>query len=214
VKWKIIIPIAVVLVLLVAALSAVGIERLLRHVGRDLGHAAGVDKALSNHEAELRAVPGLTMLGTHTSAVEPPHIVVTVRKITPQVRAAVPATLDGYRVDLEVDIPVTSPPAIAGEIKSVTAATPEQAAAGLAGFILIDGDLFKGGPGMSEGAPRTLVVRVPASIQIWRPMGEGKDFIGLGDIRAGEMARAVLVAAPAAGDRRATAADLEVYPRY
>jgi hypothetical protein len=213
VKWKIIISIVVVVVLLVAGLSAVGIGLLVNHVARDIGHKAGVDKALADHEAELRAIPGVTMLGTHISVNEPPHIVVTVREITPQVRAAVPATLDGYRVDLEKDIPVTSPPALVGVVKKVTVATPEQTAAGLAGVILVDGDLFRGGEGMSKGSPRTLVVQVPASIQIWRPMGEGKEFVGFSDVRVGEMARATLTAVPPAGGRSATAADLEVYPR-
>jgi hypothetical protein len=114
VRWKIVIP--VVVLLAVAAVAALGVWLAVRDVTGDIRQKAGVDKALAAHEAALRAVPGLTMLGTYTSPGEPPYIVVTVREITPQVRAAVPAMLDGYRVVLKKDVPPTSPPLLAGEV--------------------------------------------------------------------------------------------------
>ena len=125
-KWKIIIAVVVVVLVAVAGVAAFGVWLVVRDVTGDIRQKAGVDKALAAHEAELRAVPGLTMLGTYTSSAEPPYIVVTVREITPQVRAAVPATLDGYRVVLKKDVPPTSPPLLAGEVRRVKAATTKR----------------------------------------------------------------------------------------
>ena len=80
---------------------------------------------------------------------------------------------------------------------------------GLPGVVTIVGDLFETGYG--ESARRTLVVRLPTAARIWRPRGEGKDFISLADLRLGDTVAATLTAVPKAKARRATAADLEVY---
>jgi hypothetical protein len=64
VRWKIVIP--VVVLLAVAAVAALGVWLAVRDVTGDIRQKAGVDKALAAHEAALRAVPGLTMLGTYT----------------------------------------------------------------------------------------------------------------------------------------------------
>jgi len=211
VKRKIIVAVVVVVLLAVAGVIAFGVWLALRDVTGDIRQKAGVDKALAAHEAELRAVPGLTMLGTYTSPGEPPYIVVTVREITPQVRAAVPATLDGYRVVLEKDVPPKSPPLLAGEVTRVKAATTEEAALGLAGSLVVDGDFYSRGYGFENAEPRTLTVRVPAGVGVWRPMGEGKDFMEFAEIRAGDTVQVTLTERLAKGDRVATAADIEVY---
>jgi hypothetical protein len=178
----------------------------------DVARDVRVGDVLKDHDAELRSIPGVEYLGTHSGSGEPAHIVVYVAKVTPEVRAAVPATIHGYRVDVEkAYVPPPSPPMIVGVVTHVTAATPEQAAAGIAGSVTIEGDLYKGGSGDARFVPRTLIVMVPAAVQVWRPQGEGKEFIGLADIRIGETANATLMAAPKAKARRATAGDLEVY---
>ena len=156
-------------------------------------------------------IPGVLALGTQSGGGEPAHIVVYVDKVTPEVRAAVPATLDGYRVDVEAELVLPpSPPMLVGVVKKVTAATPEQAAVGIAGVLTIEGDLYQEGDGESTSTPRTLVVRVPTAVRIWRPQGEGKEFISFADVRVGDTAQATLTVIPAAKALSATAADLEV----
>ncbi len=54
---------------------------------------------------------------------------------------------------------------------------------------------------------------MPTAVQIWRPQGESKEFIGLADVRVGETANATLTAAPKVEARRAPAADVKVYGR-
>ncbi len=168
--------------------------------------------ALDRHSAELFAIPGVESIGTHIPVGEPAHMVVFAHKVTPQIRAAVPATLDGYRVDVEQE-PVLppEPPLLVGMVQSVTPATPEQAAAGLAGVMVVRGDFYKHGQGGGDPRPRTLTVRVPLTVQVWRPMGEGKDFIDFAAIVVGDSSQATLTAIPAAGQRTATASDVEVY---
>lgn len=202
---------AVVALLALTGVAAFGVWLAVRDVPGDSRQKSGVDEALAAHEAQLRAVPGLTMLGTYASPGKPPYIVVTVRKITPKVRRAVPATLDGYRVVLEKDVPPTSPPTLAGEVKRVRAATTKQAALGLAGGLVVDGDFYSKGYGFENAEPRTLTVRVPVGVDVWRPMGEGKHFIELTEVRAGDAVRVTLTERLAKGARVATAADIEVY---
>jgi hypothetical protein len=205
-SWKLWVLVVVAVVIMVT--GGMLVRDVVTHVTREMR----VGDVLKDHDAELRAIPGVTMLGTHRQTGEPAHIVVYFEQVTPAVRAAVPATLDGYRVDVEEEIvPPPSPPLLVGVVKNVSAATPEQAAAGIAGVLTIEGDLYEEGDGMSGSSPRTLVVRVPIAVQIWRPEGEGKEFISLPDVRVGETANATLTAVPKAKARRATAADVEVY---
>ena len=195
-----------------AVVFIVGVGMAARALVMDVAREVRVGDVLKEHDAELRAIPGVTMLGTHSGGGDPAHIVVYVDKVTPEVRAAVPATLDGYRVDVEAELVLPpSPPMLVGVVKNVTRATPEQAAAGIAGVLTIEGDLYKVGYGESKPSPRTMVVLVPSAVQIWRPQGEGKEFIGLADVRVGETANVTLTAVPKASARRATAADLEAY---
>ena len=205
-SWKLWIVVGVAVVFMVGAGMAA------RALVMDVSRNVRVADVLKDHDAELRSIPGVQSLGTHSGGGEPAHIVVYVDKLTPVVRAAVPATLDGYRVDVEEE-PVLppSPPLLVGRVKSVATATPAHTAAGIAGVLTIEGDLYKGGSGTSEATPRTLDVRVPAAVRVWRPRGEGKEFISLGDVHVGDTANATLMAVPKAGARRATAADLEVY---
>ena len=203
-SWKLWILVGVAVVLMVGGGMAV------RALVGDVVRNVRVGDVLADHDAELRGIPGVKSLGTHSGGGEPAHIIVYVEKLTPAVRAAVPATLDGYRVDVEEEIALPpEPPKLIGVIKSVDSASAEQAAAGLAGVVTIAGDLFEKGHG--ESARRTLVVRIPTAAQIWRPQGEGKDFIGLTDVRLGDTVAATLTAVPEAKARRATAGDLEVY---
>jgi hypothetical protein len=95
----------------------------------------------------------------------------------------VPETLDGYRVVLEKDVPPTSPPLLAGEVTRVRAAMAGEAAAGLAGSLIVAGDYYSEGQGFENPEQRTVTVRVPAALKVWRPMGEGKDFIAFAEIR-------------------------------
>ncbi|MBE3033000.1 MAG: hypothetical protein IMZ74_07365 [Actinobacteria bacterium] len=195
-----------------AVVFMVGVGVTARALVMDVAREVRVGDVLKEHDAELRAIPGVTMLGTHSGGGDPAHIVVYVDKVTPEVRAAVPATLDGYRVDVEAELVLPpSPPVLAGAVKNVTVATPEQAAAGIAGVLTIQGDLYRAGYGESKPSPRTMVVLVPSAVQIWRPQGEGKEFISLADVRVGETANVTLTAVPKASARRATAADLEAY---
>ena len=194
-----------------AVVFIVGVGMAARALVMDVAREVRVGDVLKEHDAELRAIPGVTMLGTHRHGSEPAHIVVYVDKVTPEVRAAVPATLDGYRVDVEAELVLPpSPPMLVGVVKKVTAATPEQAAVGIAGVLTIEGDLYKVGYGESKPSPHTLVVRVPTSVQLWRPQGEGKEFISFADVRVGDTAQATLTVIPAAKALSATAADLEV----
>ena len=205
-SWKLWVLVVVSVVIMVT--GGMLVRGVVTHVTRELQ----VGDVLKDHDAELRAIPGVTMLGTHRQTGEPAHIVVYFKKVTPAVRAAVPVTLDGYRVDVEEEMVLPpSPPMLVGMVKKVTAATPEQAATGIAGVLTIEGELYKGGYGESESSRRTLVVRVPTAVQIWRPQGEGKEFIGLADVRVGETANATLTAVPKVKARRAIAADVEVY---
>jgi hypothetical protein len=208
VSWKLWILVVVAVVVMVGA--GMTVRALVMDVARNVR----VGDVLDEHDAELRDIPGVRSLGTHSGGDEPAHIVVYVDKATAAVRAAVPATLDGYRVDVE-ETPTLppSPPLLGGVVKKVTDATPAQAAAGIAGTVTIEGDLYEGGDGDSKPLPRTLVVRMPATVQIWRPQGEGKEFITFADVRAGDAVQATLTVVPAAHARSATAADLEVYPR-
>jgi hypothetical protein len=190
----------------------VGVGMVARAMVMDVARNVRVGDVLKDHDAELRSIPGVEYLGTHSGSGETAHIVVYVTKVTPEVRAAVPATIHGYRVDVEkAYVPPPSPPMIVGVVTRVTAATPGQAAAGIAGSVTIKGDLYKGGFGHAKFVPRTLIVMVPAAVQIWRAQGEGKEFIGLTDIHVGESANAILMAAPKANARRATAGDLQAY---
>ena len=197
-----------------AVVFMVGVGMAARALVMDVSRNVRVADVLKDHDSELRSIPGVQSLGTHSGGGEPAHIVVYVDKLTPAVRAAVPATLDGYRVDVE-EQPVLppSPPLLVGVVKRVTTATPQQAAAGIAGVLTIEGDLYEGGSGTSEATPRTLDLRVPTAVRVWRPQGEGQELIRLADVRVGDMTQATLTALPAAKARSATAADLEVYPR-
>jgi hypothetical protein len=208
--FVVLIAVAAILVLCVAA--AFGAAVFL--IGRDVGQKTGVVRALERHSDELHAIPGVQSIGTHMTPDEPSHIVVWVHKVTPEIRAAVPATLDGYRVDVEQETALpTEPPVLQGVIESATPATPEQTAAGLAGIIVVKGELYKRGMSVSKPLRRTLTVRVPTSVQIWRPMGEGKDFIDLAAILVGDTSQVTLTAIPAADQHTATATDVEAYTR-
>jgi hypothetical protein len=195
-----------------AVVFMVGVGMAARALVMDVARNVRVGDVLKDHDAELRSIPGVQSLGTHSGGGEPAYIVVYVEKVTPAVRAAVPATLHGYRVDVVAElVPPPSPPLLVGVVKKVAAATPQQAAAGIKGVVTIEGDLYEEGSGESKPVPRRLDVRVPSAVQIWRPQGEGKEFISLADVRVGETANATLTAVPEAGARRATAADLEAY---
>jgi hypothetical protein len=189
VKWIVVIVVVVVVLLAILAVASVGVWLVVRDDADGGGQTSGVD----------------------TSSSEAPYIYVEVEEITPEVRAAVPATYDGYRVVLRKEVPPTSPPLLAGEVKSLRAATTERAAAGLAGSLVVDGDFYSKRYGFEDSTPRTLTVRVPAAVQVWRPMGEGKEFIAFGDIRPGDEVRVTLTERLAKGARSATAADVEVY---
>ena len=157
-----------------AVVFMVGVGMAARALVTDVSRNVRVADVLKDHDAELRSIPGVQSLGTHSGGGEPAHIVVYVDKLTPSVRAAVPATLDGYRVDVEVE-PVLppSPPMLVGIVTNVTMATPAQTAAGIAGVLAIAGDLYAAGYGESESVPRTMEVRVPTAVQVWRPQGQG-----------------------------------------
>ena len=196
----------------VAVVFMVGVGMAVRALVTDVARNVRVSDVLKDHDAELRSIPGVEYLGTHSGSGDPAHIVVYVAKVTPEVRAAVPATLDGYRVDVEAVIVLPpEPPLLLGEVTSTGAATQEQAVAGIAGVLEVKGRLFKTGRGKSSG--RTFIVRVPATVQIWRPQGEGKKFIAFADVLVGDTVAATLTAIPGASARRATAGDLEVYWR-
>ncbi len=210
-KWKAIIAVAAAVLLGLAGVVAVGVWPAVRDVKDSSGEKSGVDKALAAHEAQLRTVPGVTMLGTCTTSGESSYIIVKVKEITPEVRAAVPEALDGYRVVLEKDVPPTSPPVFTGEVTRVKAATAEQEAAGLAGSLVVAGDYYSNGLGSENADPRTLTVRIPSGLQMWRPMGEGKHFIAFAEIRPHDRVQVTLTERLAKGGRAATAADVEVY---
>jgi hypothetical protein len=197
-----------------AVVFMVGAGMAARALVMDVARNVRVADVLKDHDAELRGVPGVQSLGTHSGGGEPAHIVVYVDEVTPALRAAIPATLDGYGVDVEAQ-PVLpqSPPKLVGIVNDVTPATPKQAAAGIVGVLTIEGDLYKVGDGMSKPFPRTLLVRVPSSVRIWRPQGEGKEFITFAEVRAGDTANATLTTVPGTRARSATAADVEVHGR-
>jgi hypothetical protein len=197
-----------------AVVFMVGAGMLARALVMDVARSVRVADVLKDHDAELRSVPGVQSLGTHSGSGESAHIVVYVDKVTPALRAAIPATLDGYRVDIEAQAVLPpSPPKLVGEVDDVIAATPTQAAAGIVGVLTIEGDLYKVGDGMSQPSPCALLVRVPSTVQIWRPQGEGKEFITFTEVRVGDTVAATLTAAPGTKARSATAADIEVYGR-
>ena len=157
------------------------------------------------------AIPGVTMLGTYEFSNAPARIVVYVDQVTPEIEAAVPDELHGFAVEIKEPLPV--PPALDGVVKAIAPATAAQAAAGLVGTLTVKGDLRQEDHGSVTSSAGTLIVNVPSKLKIWRPMGEGKEFIGFGDIRTGDNCRVVLEAAPSGQGRAVTAADLEVYDR-
>jgi hypothetical protein len=168
--------------------------------------------ALERHDAELREIPGVLSLGTVEPDGGEAAIVVYVAAITPQIEAAVPDELDGFPVRVQVKpSPPPGPPTIEGLVDDVSAATGQQTADGLAGSVTVTGDLYVQGLGTDPEIGRTLIVLVPADCPIWRPQGEGKDFIGFVDVEAGQRCRVTLDAAPEEGVREATAVDVEVY---
>jgi hypothetical protein len=196
----------------VVAGIAAGVVALREVLGSDgrpgAGRAAEVLKA---HDAELRSIQGVTMLGTYSDGTSG-YIVVYVKEVTPQIEAAVPDKLDGVLVQIQKEAsPPPDPPELSGAVKAVEPATKGQAAASVAGEVTIDGELLAQGPESSSPVPRRLTVVVPASVRIWRPQGEGKEFIEFADIRIGDECRATLVAVPKSAEDRARATDLEVY---
>lgn len=168
--------------------------------------------ALERHDAELRAIPGVLSLGTIEPDGSEAAIVVYVAAITPQIEAAVPDELDGFPVRVQVKpTPRPGPPTIEGLVDDVSAATSQQAANGVDGTVTVTGDLYVQGLGTDAEIGRTLVVLVPDDCPVWRPQGEGKDFIDFAAIQAGQRCRVTLDAAPEEGAREATAVDVEVY---
>jgi hypothetical protein len=198
-------------VILAAAVGILAVEvgRDLKHHDRDVRVRHPVWQALDRHQAELRAIPGVDSLCTFEGGGEAPHIVVWVDKITPGILAAVPKELEGFRVSVEVTAtPPPAAPMVRGVITSVTPATPEQAGNGLLGTIVIEGAYKAAGPGTGAGVPRTVTVRVPSGVQIWRPQGEGKTMLKLSDIRVGDTGQVDLTAKLSGPPWRATAADV------
>jgi hypothetical protein len=168
-----------------------------------------VHQVFEEHEAELRAIPGVTMLGTNESSNAPASIFVYVNRVTPAIEAAVPDQIDGFAVELR-EWP-SGPPSLNGVVKTITPATPEQSSAGLAGTLTVEGTLSEEAHGSVASSPCTLAVDVPGDLRIWRPMGEGKEFIAFTDIRIGDTCQVVLESVPAGQGHEVTAVDLEVY---
>jgi len=206
---------AVILAVLVGMVAfAYEVGRDAKRHDQDVVAQRPVWQALARHQAELRAIPGVDSLGTYEGGGEAPHIVVWVDKITPGILAAVPEELEGFRVSVEVTpTPLPAPPMVHGVITSVTPATPEQADKGLLGTLVIEGTYDAAGPGTGTGVSRTVTVRIPSGAQIWRPQGEGRTTLKLGDIHAGDAGQVDLSAKLSGPPWRATAADIEVYRR-
>jgi len=206
--------VAVAVLAVVVGVLAYEVGRGAQHHDQDVRAQHPVWQALARHQAELRAIPGVDSLGTYEGGGQTPHIVVWVDKITPEILAAVPKELEGFHVAVEV--PPTLPPAppmVHGVITAVTPATPEQASNGLVGTIVIEGAYDAAGPGTGAGVSRTVTVRIPSSAQIWRPQGEGKTMLKLGDIHAGDSGQVDLTAKLSGSPWHVTAADVEVYRR-
>jgi hypothetical protein len=213
-RWKIVVIAAVLAVVVAGGVVALRLTLSPDDV-LDRGDGYQIQQVLKEHDAELRAIPGVTMLGTYVPADGPALIVVYVKQVTAELEAAAPDKIDGFTVEIkEESTPPPSPPVLAGVIKAVTPATPEQAADGLAGTVTIEGQLYVEGVGSSTSASSCrMLVRIPDDIQIWRPMGEAKELIEFADIRAGDQCQATLEAVPATQDGDPTADDLEVYGR-
>jgi hypothetical protein len=209
-KWKIALTAAAVVV--VVAGGVVGLRvAFAPGDGPDVFGDARVHQAFEKHSAELRAIPGVTMLGTYESSNAPARIVVYVNQVTPEIEAAVPDEIDGFVVEIREPLP--SPPGLSGVVKAIAPASPEQSAEGLVGTLTIEGKLRVETHGSVASSRRTLVVNVPSDLKIWRPMGEGKEFIEFTDIRTGDSCWVVLKAVPVGQQRQVTAEDLEVMDR-
>jgi len=208
-KWKIALIGAAVAI--VVAGGVVGLRSLTPGDGPDGLRDSRIHQVFEEHEAELRAIPGVTMLGTNESANAPDSIFVYVDRLTPAIEAAVPDEIDGFAVELRESPP--SPPSLSGVVKTIAPATPERSAADLAGTLTIEGTLSEEAHGSVTSSPCTLVVNVPSDLRIWRPMGEGKEFITFTDIRVGDTCQVVLKAVPTEQEREVTPVDLEVYDR-
>jgi hypothetical protein len=208
-KWRYALIAAAAVV--VVAGGVVGLRLALDPGGPGGFHDYGVHQVFKEHEAQLRAIPGITALGTNEYSNAPSRIVVYVDQVTPAILAAVPDKIHGYVVEIQEPLPVA--PAFDGVVKAIAPATAAQAAAGLAGTLTVKGNLRQEDHGSVTSSPGTLIVNVPSRLKIWRPMGEGKEFIGFGDIRTGDYCRVVLEAAPSGRGRAVTAADLAVYDR-
>jgi hypothetical protein len=206
-RWKIALAVVVV-----AAGGVIGLRLAFAPGdGPNTFRDSRVHQVFEEHSAELRAIPGVTMLGTWESSNAPARIVVYVNQVTPEIEAAVPDEIDGFVV--EIREPPPSPPGLSGVVKAIAPASPEQSAEGLVGTLTIEGELREEAHGSVTTSPRTLVVNVPSDLKIWRPMGEGKEFIDFADIRIGDSCWVVLKAVPAGQQRQVTAEDLEVMDR-
>jgi hypothetical protein len=209
-KWRIAL-IAAATVVVVAG----GVIGLRYALGPDGGLGGGdearIQQVLEDHEAEFRALPGLTGLGIYTYEGGPPRIVLSFSEVTPEIEAAVPDEIDGFAVVIEEDIP--GPPTLSGVVKTIAPASHEVSPEGYAGTLTIEGELHVENHGSVTSSPGTFIVNVPSDLQIWRPMGEGKEFIEFADIRTGDACQVTLKAVPAGQEREVTAADLEVYDR-
>jgi hypothetical protein len=208
-KWKIASIGAAVAV--VIAGGVIGLRALTPGDGPVGLRDSRVHQVFEEHEAELRAIPGVTMLGTNESSNGPASIFVYVDRVTPAIEAAVPDQIDGFAVELRES--PSGPPSLNGVVKAITLATPERSAAGLAGTLTVEGTLSEEAYGSVRSSPCTLVVNVPSDLRIWRPMGEGKEFIAFTDVRTGDTCRVTLEGVPAGPGREVTAVDLEVYDR-
>ncbi len=66
-----------------------------------------IESILERHEPSLMAIPGVVGVGIGGSA-EDPVIVVMVDRLTPDLRQALPRSLDGFRVTVEVAGDITA----------------------------------------------------------------------------------------------------------
>jgi hypothetical protein len=209
-KWRIALIAAAAVV--VVAGGVVGLRLALGPGGGPGGgDETRIQQALKDHEAEFRALPGLTGLGIYTYQDAPPRIVLNFKEVTPEIEAAVPDEIDGFPVEIEEDIP--GPPTFSGVVKAIAPASHEESPEGFVGTLTIAGELHVENHGSVTASPCTLLVNVPSDLQIWRPMGEGKEFIEFADIRTGDACQVTLQAVPAGREREVTAVDLEVYDR-
>jgi len=176
----------------------------------DKNEKMGIEQAYAKHEKELRDIVGSATIAIYSGqGNDRIEIQVDKGEKTAALEAAVPDEIEGYPVVIVEQEPYKPPPIdIQGTIKKITPSDVSGQEQGAAGSILVVADETSGSTYDKAS------ITITSDTTIWRPMGEGKDFITFADLREGDYV-IVDLTGPVAESYpvQATAADIEVMPK-